>query len=116
MNMTKEIDPITAVWHLISLDGDTIADDTVWVSFTTDGRFTGNTGTHSMNGRYSAEGEELEILWLSLIRKGCMIDPTNRFEPAFLRAFKSAKQYVINEGGLRVINGEGRDVLSFKSD
>ena len=114
MNTIKHTDSIAGMWHLVSLEGDTISDEHVWVNFAADGRFTGYTGVHSMNGRYKTEGERLEIVWLSLIRKGCMIDPTNRFEPAFLRAFKSAMQCAIKQGDLRIINSEGSEVLSFK--
>lgn len=113
MNTTKNTDSIAGIWHLVSLEGNTVSGDLVWVNFSADGRFTGYTGAHSMNGRYRTEGEKLEIVWLSLIRKGCMIDPTNRFEPAFLRAFKSAMQCAIKQGDLRIINSEGSEVLSF---
>lgn len=100
-------------WSLVTLgNDDVVAGSTLTLSFSTDGRVSGDSGCNRFMGNYEANGPRLTLSQLASTRRACLSDALNQQEQAYLRALESVVRYQAS-GGQLILTTDADLALTF---
>jgi heat shock protein HslJ len=95
-------------WTLVALgEAPALDDSTLTLSFSADGRVSGDSGCNRFMGSYEADGPRLTLSQLASTRRACLNDALNQQEQAYLQALQSIVRYQANYGQLVLTTEDG---------
>ncbi len=100
-------------WALVTLGNDAAAaESTLTLSFSADGRVSGDSGCNRFMGSYEVNGPRLTLSQLASTRRACLSDALNQQEQTYLRALESVVRYQAS-GGQLILTTDADLALTF---
>ena len=104
-------------WLLEAVEGLRVSEPPrLFLTFTSDGKVTGNAGCNQFGGQAEVAGDSLRLGPLISTRRACLDQARMEREQRFLDALERARSWRIERGRLVLLNGEQAELLRFERE
>ena len=107
---------LAGTWSLSGVQGiPTPSGGTFVITFTSDGKVSGQSGCNTYSGSYTVNGQAIVFGPLAATKKACAA-PLMTVETAYLTALQLVNAWQINDGTLTLSGPGGRPILTYTNN